>query len=242
MSPIFLSLTLELQLFLRFYPHNRYISVKSTDIGVEDNENRWLVVGLAMNKVVVPELRRFVAKVLDDLYVRLKNYPTCIDQQAYGKQYTHHPPKQPTGAAATTGLKPKELQYGNINSNSSRFGKDKTKWNYDVTSSIDLAKLFFQSFMAKCRTYDECDASAVLGLIREVDDSTCQDAFKHLRADGGDLKNIRNMWAHCNYKEWDEEQYNRAFDTMQNIMDKLSVKSDVSNSFQNWKKHGKELV
>ena len=186
-----------------------------SNVSVHDDENRWLVVGLALNTVVVPQMRELVTSVIDKVYTHLKK-TKGIHQQSHTGHLTRYPDNPPNT----------KLQYKNINSNAS---KDKARWDYDVQCSFDFAQLFRQPNMAKSKSLQEYDFTALADIIREVDDSPCSDLFKTVRKEADDVRKIRNTWAHAHFPEWDEAQYNKSFVEMKSLVSQLKVTPDVSN-------------
>ena len=49
----------------------RYLS-SSPDFGVTNNQKRWLVAGIALNKILVPQIRPFVEREVEKEYNNLK--------------------------------------------------------------------------------------------------------------------------------------------------------------------------
>ena len=194
-------------------------------VSVQDDENRWLVVGLAVNKVVVPHVEQFVGPVVLDVYEHLKTTQT-IHQQSHTSHLTHYPANAPNT----------KLQYKNINSNAT---KDKTKWDFAVRCDFDFTKLFLLPHMAKSNSLQECDLSALTSIIKGVDDSPCNNLFGPVQKEAKDVTEMRNMWAHVKYSEWDEAQYKHSFEVMKRLISQLKVTPDVLNLLDNWETNGK---
>ena len=123
---------------------------------VSDDEKRWLVAGLVLNKVPIPHI---LSKVEQDVKAEYLKFAAShhIDTQAAAGRLTRWNVF---------------LKYENINGNDGLklpSGKlDYRKFNYHVTSHLEFAKLYVQPFMAKFSKFDECDASAVLTLLGAV--------------------------------------------------------------------------
>jgi hypothetical protein len=103
----------------------------TTTFNLSDDQKRWLVIGVGLNKVLLPILRDFLKPKMQDHYSDLKT-TKHIDRQT-------HPGKLSKDGKCS-------LNYGSINNNQ---GKKAALYDYNVTSAIDLAKLYLQPFMAK---------------------------------------------------------------------------------------------
>ena len=131
---------------------------RSTLHGVTDNEKRWLVFGIALNKVLVPEICPFVEPEVQKEYGNLQTSHSIHTQSTSGRLKNW----------------PTFLKYENINGNDA-FPKlpggryDYPRFDCRVTSHVDFAKLYVENHMAKFNAFDEhCDASAVLALLGKV--------------------------------------------------------------------------
>lgn len=124
---------------------------------MEDNQKRWLVVGLCLHIIIVPTLREYVGPIVNALYNLLKSSDN-IDTQTI----TKHLKKYPKTSKMF-------LNYEAINNNKTK-KKNYTKYDYKVQNAVDLSKLFLQTPMAKYSGFDDtCDLSALLGIITEID-------------------------------------------------------------------------
>ena len=135
----------------------KYFPFRSALHGVSDNEKRWLVFGIVLNKVLVDQVRSFLEQEVLKEYGNLKTSHGIDTQSATGRLKNW----------------PTFLKYENINGNDA-LPKVHGKYNYPVfvccvTSHVDFAKLYVENFMAKFNAFDEhCDASAVLTLLGKV--------------------------------------------------------------------------
>lgn len=109
-----------------------YLPVSSVNLG--DNQKRWMVIGICLNKILLPPLRDVVAKKISKHYIALKNSDK-IDTQVY-KNYL-----------SKDGVS--EFNYGSINSNWDCWKRKKPSYNYNVSSAEELAKLYLEPKMAK---------------------------------------------------------------------------------------------
>ena len=177
------------------------------DMHVSDDQKRWVVIGIAFNKLV-QQIRPFVEQCLQAEYQSLRSSHNIHAQTAPGVLKKH----------------PKNLKYENINGNSNHkrpSGKpDFSKFDYRVTSHVDLAKLYLQPFMAKFSAFDgKCDGSAVLLLLGDVPvfSPAIQASAKVLR------EHVRNEWPHCNFTDWDAPKFQSCFQEMQQLVQSIGL-------------------
>ena len=199
---------------------------------VTDNEKRWLVAGIALFKVLIPQIRPFVAQEVDTKYERVK------------KEHNIHVPRRRRLRQLPPGV---FLNYENINKNDVNFAKLPGKeWNYDafdckVLSHVDFSKLFLENFMAKkYSAFDEhCDASVILSLLGSVPVfstavKTAANAVKH---------RLRNDWAHCVFSKWDNAKFQQVFADMAALVSGLDLcKADrekLLEELKDWQQKGK---
>ena len=124
---------------------------------LQENEKRWLIVGICLQIVISPVLRRYVDPAFTKLYKKLKK-SNKLDIQTYPNVLEKYP--WPNGYA---------LNYESINNNR-RHGRNRNNFDYKVTTAVDLSKLFLQPHMAHYTGFnDTCDSSALLGLIINID-------------------------------------------------------------------------
>ena len=156
------------------------------------------MVGIALNKILVPQIRRFVEQEIDKEYNNLKTSHNIHTQSTSGR-LQRWPPR-------------KILKYENINGNGHHPKLPGGKYNFSlfdcrVLSHIDFAKLYVENFMAKFSAFDDqCDASAVLTLLGGVPVFSTA-----VQAAAGDVKNVRNDWAHCVFSKWDPVKFQQSF-------------------------------
>ena len=106
--------------------------VSSFDLG--DNQKRWMVIGICLNRLLLPVLRDFVGREIPKHYTSLKT-AYRIDAQVFGCHLKNDGPFQ--------------LNYGSINNNWRRFKKKVHSYDYKVNTAEDLAKLYLEPRMAK---------------------------------------------------------------------------------------------
>ena len=119
--------------FLKFFQGNIFFSV-TTSFDLGDNQKRWVVIGICLNRLLLPVLRNIVSREMLNHYTSLKS-AHGIDTQVYGRHKTHD------GAS--------QLNYGSINNNWGNFKKSVHLYDYRVKTAEDLAKLYLEPKMAK---------------------------------------------------------------------------------------------
>lgn len=191
-----------------------------------DDERRWLVTGICLHKLLTPLLRTILKRKMSIWYNKLCLPPRQINAQTYKKHLQKLPPSK------------KELNYGNINSNSKL---KKSAYDYDVKDPESLAKLFVQPFMAKFSGFDQTmDLSAVLSIMCEADPFHTSGAA----AQAEKVRSVvRNEWAHCNFSNWDDVNYRACLQEIESLVKKLNMskvdEKDFVDKLSNWREKGK---
>ena len=156
-----------------------------------DEERRWMIIGICLNKVLTPALRYILNNAIPKWYQTLVKPPIEIDKQTYGKFANNLSPSTI------------KLNYDSINNNTVH--KSPKLYDYAVKDPLSLAKLFLKPFMASCTGFDHTmDTSAVLSVVCEAQPFIACGAdvlAKKVRSD------IRNEWAHCDFSHWTEPNY-----------------------------------
>ena len=111
-----------------------YILLASS-FDLEKNQKRWVVIGICLNRLLLPVLRDFVAQEIPKHYASLKS-AHGIDTQVYGRHIKTH-----DGAS--------QLNYGSINNNWGNFKKKMRSYDYKVGTAEDFGKLYLEPHMAK---------------------------------------------------------------------------------------------
>ncbi|CAC5416519.1 unnamed protein product [Mytilus coruscus] len=160
---------------------------------LDDNQKRWLLVGICIQSILSPIFRKFTEPVVLNLYNSMK-LSHNIDTQTYPNQLKKYPNSRG------------QLNYEAINKNHyiTRIGKkpDVVKYDYRYTA------------------FDEtCDMSVILSLIVSI--GTFPQSVKNVamkfRSD------VRNLWAHCDFDEWDTVTYQRSFQLMHQLIKCLNL-------------------
>ena len=204
-------------------------SFRSSHLGLTDNQKRWLVVGIALNKILVSQIRPFVEREVEKEYNNLKTSNKIHSQSSSARLKTWH----------------KFLKYENINNNDLRPKLSGGRWNYSVfdckvSSHIDFSKLYVENYMAKFNAFDDhCDASAVLTLLGSVP------VFSSVvRTAAGVVKGrVRNDWAHCMFSKWDVAKFQEVFADMADLVQKLGLpaadEAKLLGELNDWETKGK---
>ncbi|XP_063405860.1 uncharacterized protein LOC134689824 [Mytilus trossulus] len=194
---------------------------------IDDNKKRWLVIGICLHSILSPALRKYVEPVVTNFYNSLRLSHQIDKQNFIGHLKIY-------GAVDI-----KYLNYKAINNNKKTFGNRTPHYDYKVQNAVDLAKLFLEINMAHYKRFDEsCDASALLGLIVNIDKfpGNIQSATEYVRSE------IRNRWAHCNFTEWNSGMYNKSLQKIEDFINLLPLNATEKNQtigeLNKWKTNG----
>ena len=194
---------------------------------VTDNEKRWLVVGIALNKILIPHVRPLVEQEVNKEYNKLKTRHSIDSQSATTRLEKWH----------------KWLKYENINGNDVlprlRDGKyDYCSFNYQVLTHTDFAKLYLESYMIHFNAFDDhLDASAALLLLGRVP------VFPGtVQASANSVRNERNDWAHCVFSKWNETKFQDSFSEMEDLVKAMALPSSdeekIVGELKDWQNKG----
>ena len=209
---------------------------------VSDEEKRWLVVGIAMNKVVAPVLRDFIKQGLDTHYANLNSYCGGLATPCTLKTLTFH--------QVSSDPRLNHLKFQNVNNNLQLHGKHKSLFNYNINTSVDLAKLFVPDYLAEFSGFDESlDMSAILRLLGVNKPAPIFYSPKPLMSiqnSADDVReNVRNKWGHCNVTDWTEVLFNDCFSKLETLVRSLGLTSSVEKTsldlLSDWLTKGKIL-
>lgn len=208
-------------------------STGSSYLVVTDNQRRWLVVGIALNTILIPQIRPFVENGIETEYNTLKTTHNIHVQSSHARL-------QRWPATAT-----KFLRYENINGNDARPKLHGGKFNYSlfkchVNSHVDFARLYVEKHMAKFTAFDDhCDASAVLSLLVGVP------VFSAAASAADHVRKARNDWAHCAFSKWDPAKFQKCFTEMEQLVKKLALLSvnerELIGELKDWETKGTRL-
>ncbi len=101
-------------------------------------------------------------------------------------------------------------------------------YDYAVKDPLSLAKLFVQPFMAMSTGFDQTmDMSAVLTVMCEADPFVSSGAAVDAKAIRSD---VRNKWAHCNFSEWTQPDFDATFQNMESLVKKMKLSQADENT------------
>ena len=181
---------------------------------VSDEEKRWLVVGIAMNKVVAPVLRDVITVGMNTHYDDLDKHltPSCT-LKTLTYPYTNTDPHL------------KKLRFQNVNNNSVLHGSDEKSYSFTLNSSIDLAKIYLPNHLAMFSAFDESlDMTAILNLlgISYYQPNAIFSALTQTSADDV-RKNVRNKWGHFDVSKWSDTFFDDCFDKLEALVRSLGL-------------------
>jgi len=190
-----------------------------------------LVFGIALNKVLVTQIRPFVEQEVQREYGNLKTSHNIHTQSSAGRLKNW-----------LTFLK-----YENINNNDALPRLPGRRLDYalfdcQVISHVDFAKLYVENHMAKFNAFDEhCDASTVLSLLGKVPVFSLA-----VQSAANDVRQARNAWAHCVFSDWDPVSYQQRFSQMETLVKALAlppiIERDLLGEFKDWESKGTNLI
>ena len=189
---------------------------------VSDEEKRWLVVGIAMNKVAAPVLRDFIKQGMDNHYAN-NTYCHGVTTPCTLKTLTYHQ------VSADPCLQ--HLKFQNINNNLQLYGmkkKDLHKYDYNINSAVDLAKLFLPDYLAEFSGFDESlDISAILRLLGFSNPApiffSAKSSISVQKSADVVRENVRNPWGHCNVTDWTEVFFSDCFSKLKTLVKSLRL-------------------
>ncbi len=208
---------------------------------VSDEEKRWLVVGIAMNKEAAPVLRDFVKQQMDTHYVN-NTYCHGLTAPCTLNTLTYH------HVNADPNLK--RLKFQNINNNLHNHGNHKNLYNYNINSSVDLAKLFLPDYLAEFSAFDESlDISAILRLLGFINPAPIflsPNPLISIQTLADDVReNVRNKWGHCNVTDWTEVLFNDCFSKLETLVRSLGLtgvmEKTALDQLSDWKTKGNHI-
>ena len=197
---------------------------------VLSNDKRWLVTLVALNNVVAPVLRDIVKQGMDKLYAYLDNYLNGLPTPCSLQTLTYDAVYQ---SASTSSFAPslQRLKFANINNNSDVKGDNKrSRYNYNVDSSIDLAKLYLPGYFAVFSAFDKSmDLSTILKLLgcREypIQIFASSDPWNIQRL-ADDVRKIRNRGSHFKESDWTQIFFDQCFDKLEALLQYLPMPPD----------------
>ncbi|XP_071150632.1 uncharacterized protein [Mytilus edulis] len=230
-----------------FFPMEQTVAVIKPDAegtkgppgDLDEEKKRWLIVGICLHSIISPLLRKYADPILRNLYNSLVSSDT-IDTQGYNRYLRKYP-------ASNRYF----LNYDSINNNNSvpkkkiynKWINDYQNFDYKVASHVDLSKLFLQPNMAHYSGFNEsCDSSALLGLVINISSfpPIIQTDAEKMRSD------IRNPWAHCDFREWTTGKYTHSFNVMGQLVKDIGLTNREENrilgELNTWATNGQNFM
>ena len=206
---------------------------------VSDEEKRWIVVGIALNKVAAPVLRDAVTKGMDNNYADLDRHckhstpPSTLRTLNYGN------------VRADPAIF-RNLKFQNINNNNVVHGL--CNYNFNINSAVDLAKLYVPGYLAQFSAFDESlDMTAILRLLGFKMYMPSSVFSLHTQASADDVReNVRNKWGHVDLTEWTDALFNDCFAKLETLLKSLGLTTAVEKKaleqLADWKSKGNEFL
>ncbi|KAJ7377821.1 hypothetical protein OS493_026388 [Desmophyllum pertusum] len=203
----------------------------SSHHGLTENQKRWLVAGIALNKILMPQIRPYVEQGIKTEYNNLKTSHNIDGQSTSGR------------------LKkwPQPLKYENINGNDGHPKLSGGKYDYSlfdcrVASHVDFARLYVENYMAKFNAFDDhCDASAVVSLLGRVPVFSAA-----VKTAAGDVRMARNDWAHCVFSKWDQVKFLQSFTEMEQLVKVMALpiadEGKLLGDLKDWETKGNSVL
>ena len=193
---------------------------------LDENEKRWIVVGVAIHKVLASTLRGCVNSSMKSLFSQYRNDLLKQSSSNYHK-------RDPQNANAS-------FNYASVNGNENISKRSSNEWNFCIKDHHEFAKLYLSPFMAKFSnlTDKSCDISPLLTILSASSAFTFrqQDAAKLVKDD------VRNPWGHCEWDIWDMKMYTYCFQLMKDLVKSLGLADEeetatISN-LTSWEEKG----
>ena len=214
------------------------------------NDKRWLVTLVTSNKVVAPVLQDIVKQGMGKLFAILDNYlkglptPCSLQTLTYDAVYQ-------SASTSSFARSLQRLTFANINNNSDVKGDNKkSRYNYNVDSSVDLAKLYLPGYFAAFSAFDKSmDLSTSLKLLgcREypIQIFASSDPW-NIQPLVDDVRKIRNRGSHFKQSDWTQIFFDQCFDKLEALLQYLSLlpdkKKELLDELSAWKTEGTTSV
>ena len=217
-------------------------------MAVLSNDKRWLVTLVTLNKIVAPALREIIQNGMEELYTTLDDrLPKSYSLKTLTYEDVRH-------LAVNLSHSTKDLHFKNINNNSDVKGENKkTRYNYNVNSSVDLAKLYLADYLAEFSAFDKSmDISASLKLLGcrkyPIQIFVSSDPSHNIHELADDVKkNVRDPGAHFKENDWTPIFFDQCFDKLKALLQCLPLlpdekKKELSDQLSTWKTEGTKNV
>ena len=205
---------------------------------VSDEEKRWIVVGIAMNKVAAPVLRDAVKQGMDANYANLDRHCQLLHPPCTLKTLTH-------GVVRADPIF-ERLKFQNINDNDQLYGKCYSSYCFSINDSVDLAKLYLPDYLAQFSAFDDSlDMTAILRLLgfKNYMPAAAAVFSPPIHASADEVReNVRNKWGHVDVTEWTDALFNDCFDKLKKLVKSLAltagVKTKALDQLDDWQTKG----
>ena len=205
---------------------------------VSVEEKRWIVVGIAMNKVAAPVLRDAVQQGMDTNYANLDGHCQLLHPPCTLKTLTH-------GVVRADPFL-KNLKFQNINNNDDLYGKRYGSYSYSIDNSFHLAKLYLPDYLAQFSAFDDSlDMTAILRLLgfKNYIPAGAAVFSPTIQASADDVReNVRNKWGHVDVTEWTDALFNDCFDKLKSLVSCLGltagVEKNTMDQLDDWQNKG----
>ena len=182
---------------------------------VRDEEKRWIVVGIALNKVAAPVLRDTVKQGMDTNYANMDKHCQSLTPPCSLKSLNH-------GLVRTDPIF-QNLKFQNINNNNLVHGF--CNYDFTINSAVDLAKLYLPGYLAQFSAFDESlDLTAILHLLGFKMYMPAAVFSLHTQAFADDVrKDVRNTWGHFDLTAWTDDLFIDCFAKLETLLGSLGL-------------------
>ena len=161
---------------------------------LSEEEKRWLAVGIAINKGLLPVLRRFAKQGMEKHYKSLSK---------------KHSLKKLTYQQARSDPALRLLKFENINGNCLNEPRKPLAYNYSVENAVELAKLYLPERYTHFSAFDELEGLDVILILLIHNEPEpiffSQDEANSIQSAADDCKkNVIDKWATPDFIDWTE--------------------------------------
>ena len=215
---------------------------------VLSNDKRWLVTLVTLNKVLAPVLTDIAKQGMENLYTHLDNLLNGLSTPCSLKTLTYADFCRLTATPSPASFL-ESLNFGNINNNSDVHGKKEKAYNYNVSSPVDLARLYLPNNLAKFSAFDKSmDVCATLRLLGRkhypMQIFVSSDSFLYnIQSLADDVReNVRNRASHFDESHWTQIFFEQCFDKLKKLVQGLPLnvakKKELLDQLSKWKTKG----
>ena len=215
---------------------------------VLSNDKRWLVTLVTLNKVLAPVLTDIAKQGMENLYTHLDNLFNGLSTPCSLKTLTYADFCRLTATPSPASFLG-SLNFGNINNNSDVHGKKKKAYNYNVSSPVDLARLYLPNHLAVFSAFEKSmDMSATLRLLGRknypIQIFVSSDPFLYnIQSLADDVReNVRNRASHFDESHWTQIFFEQCFDKLKKLVQGLPLnvanKKELLDQLSKWKTKG----